>query len=324
MPLPEISGNGKQMDLFCGQLPTKPYCANDLTAGLRIRSIEHALKHQYIQPNHPNSKLWLVFDIDRPTCVAEITDDFNLPAPHIFTQNPANQHAHAFFGLETAVHLNKHSSSKAIRFAAAVDCAFTERMDADAQYCGLIAKNPMHERWRTYSTNAESYSLGEMSEYVDLAKYSDRRRSMPETGLGRNVNLFNRLRTWAYKAIRQGWPDADQWHHACFDRAVGYNRTSNPLPVSEVKSTATSVAKWTYRNFSSEGFSELQAHRGSLKGQAVRDEKLEQVIALKATGMKQKEIAERLDITPQTISNWLKNQKAISDSSPEGCSFTAH
>lgn len=48
---------------------------NDLTAELLIRSIEHLLKHQFIQPNHQNSNLWLVFDIDRATCVDEITDD---------------------------------------------------------------------------------------------------------------------------------------------------------------------------------------------------------------------------------------------------------
>jgi hypothetical protein len=179
-------------------------------------------------------------------------------------------------------------------------------MDADAQYCGLIAKNPMHERWRTYSINAESYSLGEMSEYVDLAKYGDRRRSMPETGLGRNVNLFNRLRLWAYKAIRQGWPDFDQWHRACFDRAVGYNQTSNPLPISEVKSTALSVAKWTYRNFNSAAFSELQAHRGSQKGQKVRDEKLARVIELQAAGWTRRMIAEEVGVDQSTITRWLK------------------
>jgi len=310
MPFRKNAEAVAQLDLFQQSLPVKPYCANDVTAGLHIRSVEHALKHQYIQPNHPNSKLWLVFDIDRPTCVHEITDDLNMPAPHIFAQNPDNGHAHAFYGLETAVHLNKNSSSKAIRFAAAVDCAFTVSLDADGQYCGLIAKNPVHKRWRTYSMNVESYSLGEMADYVELAQYGDRRRSMPDTGLGRNVNLFNRLRKWAYKAIRQGWPDSDQWHRACLDRAIGYNRTQNPLPVSEVKSTALSVAKWTYKRFSSEAFSDLQAHRGSLKGKSTRDEKLSRAIELKASGLNQRAIADELEISPQTISNWLKKSKS--------------
>jgi len=306
MPLPDFAGRVVQLDLFRSSLTPKPYCSNDLTTGLRIRSLEFALCCAYIQPNHPNSKIHMVYDIDRATCIDEITDDLNLPAPHIFVQNPDNLHAHAYYTLETAVHLNPNSSKKAIRFAAAVDCAFTTALDADAQFCGLIAKNPLHERWRTYAGNVASYSLTEMSEYVDLQRYGDRRRAMPETGLGRNVNLFNRLRKWAYKAIRQGWPDIDQWHRACLERAEAYNLTDNPLPANEVQHTAASVAKWTHRNMSPEGFSELQSVRGSRKGQKVRDEKLEQAVAMKLAGMSVRAIAKELEQSKSTIHDWLK------------------
>jgi len=306
MPSPDFAGRVVQLDLFRSSLTPKPYCTNDLTTGLRIRSLEYALRCQYIQPNHPNSKLWLVYDIDRATCIDEITDDLNLPAPHIFVQNPDNSHAHAYYGLETAVHLNPNSSKKAIRFAAAVDCAFTTALDADAQYCGLIAKNPVHERWRTYSGHVASYSLSEMSEFVDLERFGDRRRVMPETGLGRNVNLFNRLRKWAYKSIRQGWPDIDQWHRACLDRAEAYNLTDNPLPFNEVQHTAQSVAKWTHRYMSPKGFSEIQAVRGSRKGQKVRDEKLDRAVALRKAGMSVRAIAEELQLSKSRIHDWLK------------------
>ena len=157
---------------------------------------------------------------------------------------------------------------------------------------------------------AESYSLGEMSEYVDLTDYNDQRRLMPETGLGRNVNLFNRLRRWAYRAIRQGWPDYDQWHRACLDRAIGYNRTSNPLPVSEVKSTALSVAKWTHQRFNPAEFSELQAHRGSMKGQKIRSINLDQAVVYHEGGMPQRMIAKELGVSQKTISNWLRLSKS--------------
>lgn len=305
MALPDFAGRNSQLDLFRDSLPSKPYCSNDLTTGLRIRSMDTALRYAYIQPNHPNSKLWLVFDIDRPTCVSEITDDCDLPAPHIFVQNPANSHAHAYYGLETPVHLNQDSSLNAIRFAGAVDCAFTVQLDADAQYCGLIAKNPVHKRWRAYSITADSYSLGEMSEYVDLTHYNDRRKHLPETGLGRNVNLFNRLRKWSYQAIRQGWPDFDQWHQACYDRATGYNRTSNPLPVTEVKSTALSVAKWTHKRFTPAAFSELQASRGARKGKQVRDAHMQTVLDMREQGYSLRMIADYIGVNHQTISNWV-------------------
>ena len=299
-----------QLDLFKGSLPEKPYCTNDPTFGLRIRCVDHALRHRYLQPNHPNSKIWLVYDIDRATCVSEITDDFNLPAPHFFVQNPVNQHAHAYYGLEAAVHMNPQSSQKAIRFAAAVDCAFTVTMEADGQYSGLVAKNPAHEYWRTYTINSAPYDLGEMAEFVDLEAYGDRRRAMPETGLGRNVNLFNRLRQWSYKAIRQGWPNPTQWDRAVLDRAIGYNVTDNPLPLNEVRHTAKSVATWTYRRFSAEGFSEIQASRGAKKGKKRRDELFEKVLEMRSQGTTQKIIAEVLDVPKQTISDWLTKHRS--------------
>ena len=37
------------VDPFIASLPHKPYCANDLSFGLKIRNKEHALKHKHIQ-----------------------------------------------------------------------------------------------------------------------------------------------------------------------------------------------------------------------------------------------------------------------------------
>lgn len=295
-----------QRRIFKRSLSKKVYCSNDLTTGLRIRNVDAAINQRYIQHNHKNSRLWLVYDIDRPTCVDEITDDLDLPAPHFFVQNPKNNHAHLYYGLETPVHLNQNSSQKAIRFAGAVDCAMTNSMQADSQYAGLVAKNPLHEHWRTYTINSEMFSLGDLSEYLDLTQYGDKRKSFPDVGIGRNVNLFERLRRWSYKAIRQGWPDLDQWDRACFDRALAYNSTENPLPLSEVKATARSVAKWTHKNMSPEGFSQLQAARGALKGQSNRDANLQAVVEMSLQGHSQRVIADTLGLSKSSVDRWLK------------------
>ena len=294
-----------QLELFKGGLPVRPYCTNDPTTGLMIRTLDHALKRRYIQPNHPNSRLWLVYDVDRPTCVSELTDDLLLPAPHFFVQNPDNQHAHAYYGLETAVHMNPESSQAALRFAAAVDCALTCQMAADGQYSGLIAKNPAHEHWRTYTINSASYELGELAEYLDLEKYSDRRRSYPESGLGRNVNLFDKLRRWAYKSIRQGWPNEPQWHRAVLERANMYNVHDNPLPHNEVRHTATSVAKWVFRNFSAQAFRDTQAARGARKGKQRRDEMKPKALDMRSQGRSVRDISAALGVPKSTISRWV-------------------
>jgi hypothetical protein len=105
-----------------------------------------------------------------------------------------------------------------------------------------------------------------LSDYLDLSPYNARRR-IPDYGLGRNCNLFEKTRIWAYKAIRQGWPEYEQWKAAVLERALGYNaQIEAPLPVAEVKATAKSVAKWTYAHLSPAGFSRSQARKGTKGG----------------------------------------------------------
>ena len=120
------------------------------------------------------------------------------------------------------------------------------------------------------------------------------------------MNLFDRLRRWAYKAIRQGWPDEQQWHRAVFERANMYNVHDNPLPHNEVRHTATSVAKWVFRNFSRQAFSQVQASRGSRKGKALRDQLLPKALEMRSQGATQQAISDALGVTERTVRNWLK------------------
>lgn len=315
----------EQLKLFKNNLPKKPYCSNDPSNGLIIRSAETASKYRHIQPNHPNSKLWLMFDIDRPTGPEELTDELLLPAPTFWVQNPENNHAHALYALETPIHMNAYSSQGAIRYAAAVDVALSQKMEADAGYVGLICKNPLNEHWRTYAIGG-SYDLHDLSEYVDLSRFNDRRRNLPGVGLGRNCTLFDRLRSWAYKAIRQGWPDYERWLMAVEQRASAYNDFPAALDHSEVRHISKSVAKWTHKNLSQEGYDnyiqkliknthtpEIQSKRGKIGGvqSGIARKKKSENIAQKAfelrnQGIKQTEIAENLGISIRSVKTYLK------------------
>jgi len=266
----------EQLKLFKKNLPRKPYCSDDLESGLRIRNAANAALYRYIQPNNPNSKLWLLFDIDRATGPEELTDELLLPSPTLWVQNRKNGHAHALYALENAVHFNSNSSQSAIRYAAAIDVALSQKMNADAGYSGLICKNPLNDYWRTYATGGQ-YDLHDLSEFVDLNKYKDKRKNLPEIGLGRNCTVFNNLRLWSYKAIRQGWPDYDRWLMACEARASMYNNFKPGLDVSEIKQIAKSVAKWTYNHFSRDGFNgyidRLKAFTHSSEQQSIKGKK---------------------------------------------------
>ena len=157
-----------------------------------------------------------------------------------------------------------------------------------------------------------------LSDYLDLSPYNARRH-IPDYGLGRNCNLFERTRIWAYKAIRQGWPEYEQWKAAVLERALGYNsQFEAPLPVAEVKATAKSIAKWTFEHLSSAGFSCSQARKGAKGGKISKRpcgtgqskaDLLPTVLELKAEGLGNRAIAEALNISASTVSLYIRSDQ---------------
>lgn len=262
-----------QLALFRDRLPAKPYHTDDLHAGLQVRNAEHAALARYIQPNGPTHRYWLVYDIDRPGAAVDWSDR-GAPPPSITAMNPANGHAHLIYGLETSVRTAPDAKCAPLRYAAAVDCALQRVLGADPAYSSLICKNPLHPHWRVSSWEPRLYTLADLDSWLDLTPAKDRRKRLPDYGLGRNCNLFEQLRQWAYKAIRQGWPEFERWQAACFDRALMYNAGfATPLDHQEVKHIARSVAKWTHQRITPAAYAEwrsVQGQRGGKRSGEVR------------------------------------------------------
>lgn len=254
-----------QLALFRQRLPKRPYHTDDWGGGLSIAGAQRALKSRYIQHNGPTHKCWLVFDVDRPDALYDWRDR-DAPPPNIVPINPDNGHGHLIYGLEVPIRTAPDGRPDPLRYAAAVELALRDKLDADIGYSGLICKNPLHEHWQTHVWDDELYDLAQLSDWLDLGAYKDRRKKLPEYGLGRNCTLFERLRHWSYKAIRQGWPEYDRWMMAVEDRALGYNDFKSPLPQNEVMHTAKSVGNYTYKHFSPAGFRAWQAKQGSKGG----------------------------------------------------------
>ena len=94
-------------------------------------------------------------------------------------------------------------------------------------------------------------------------------RGSEVSGLGRNCELFDTVRQWSYKAIREFWAPnyKRQWNSAVYDQVEAINSQFKvPLPVSEVKAIAKSIANWTYREFTPEKFRHSQAKKGAKGG----------------------------------------------------------
>lgn len=239
-------------------------------------------------------------------------DDINAPAPNISVTNPENGHAHLIYGLALPVRTAPNGKSSPLRYAASIEAALREKLGADPGYSGLICKNPLHPHWFVKVWEPHLYDLNWLEDYLDLSAYSDKRKRLPEYGLGRNCTLFERTRLWAYKAIRQGWPDYDQWLNSVEQRATGYNVAfENPLSPAEVRNTSKSIARWVFREFSPEGFSQWQAVQGrkggKAKGKAYADKRA-QALDMSTEGMSQKAIAEALGIHRNSVRNYLMHK----------------
>ncbi|HBZ0709791.1 replicase [Klebsiella pneumoniae] len=276
--------NNAVLELFNDRLPHKPYFSDDLHFGVRIAGKERAILAKYIQFNQPHAMFWLGFDVDR-TGAAIDWSDRNAPAPTLTITNPENGHAHLLYALETPVRTAPDGKMKPLRYAAAVENALRKKLEADAGYSGLICKNPNHGHWKIAVWQPELYTLDWLADSLDLNAANDK-EIVSDYGLGRNCTLFDKTRKWAYRAIRQGWPEFEQWLKACYERASAYNlQFSAPLDEKEIHGIAKSIAKWTFINLTESSFndfvrvthtSDVQTLRGIASGKSRRAGSLEE------------------------------------------------
>lgn len=303
-----------QLPLFSpARVAHRPYCTNDPSSGVRIRSQAQAFGCSHIQANTPSLRFRMVFDIDRPGAVFA-AEDGGVAAPNWIAENPRNGHAHLSYEIAVPIVTSDAGRLEPVRFAAAVEQAYCRALDADKGYVGLICKNPLHPDWRIQTPRVEAYDLQEMSEWVTLKKLT--KAEEVETPLGRNVELFHRLRQWAYRNIKKH-SNYEQWLFFCQAQATAFNNFTTPLPLNEVSHTAKSVAKWVWRHFdtaaSDKRFSELQAFRGRAGGVKSGETRALQSDAhaikakeLYAQGMTQRAIAATIGVSQKTVSNLLR------------------
>ena len=315
----------RQLDLFRDQLPYRPFATDDFTFGLYRYPRLEALTKRFIQPNPTVLHWWLVFDVDRPGA-AHDWQLRDLPAPNITVENPGNGHAHLFYGLEVAVYKgDPFGHARAIYFLAAVEHALAKALEADLGYNGLTSKNPVHAAWRTLVWREDSYDLHELADWLDLEPI-DRRRRAPEYGVGRNVNLFNTVRIWSYRAVRRYWEGSfDAWFEAVLEHCATENTANDPpLAYAEFKHIAKSIARWTWDRFNPMAFSLIQSARGKRSGEIRRQQAEERrrrvaELAKHHPTASLRELARLAGVSKSTVGNALSGsvQRTISES-PQG------
>ena len=299
------------LEVFVDNLPRRPYCTDNPRLGQTVRSKEKALLFSHIQPNTSGKVVWLAYDVDH-TDGATIWDRLNAPPPTLSIKNRINGHAHLLYALETPVPRTQAARIRPLFYLAAVQEGLRRKLEADPGYSGRLCKNPLHERWETQSW-AGAYSLAHLSDWIVLPSPNDMKRRVrnPDyAGLGRNCELHERLRLEAYRLVKSYWiPNGfESFKDDVRRRADELNAEhfKEPLPMTEVKSLAASIARWVWSKFSSADFRKIQSVRGAKKGKVKRDLLMPRVLCLIGEGKSQREVAGIVGVAATTISNWLK------------------
>jgi hypothetical protein len=265
----------------------------------------------------PHSKKWLVYDVDRNSDFGMDWIEREVAPPNFAVVNPENGHAHYVYILQTPVYMSGKVSLRAINYLHAVDEALTAKLGADKAYTKLICKNPFHEDWQYFPFHYDQYTLKELAEKLKLKKVRARERVDLSDSYGRNCAIFDAVRHFAYRIIREYDYSFNEFFNKLHERASGLNdefrftSLKGKLLKSELCGIIKSIAKWCWSRFSFKGFKFWADERrtNSLKvRQKKMNDRREELIKIleKQPNLSNRKLANLLGCSESTVRNDLK------------------
>lgn len=304
------------LDQFINTIPNKPYASDNLNYGVKIYSKDAALLKVYLQPNHPYYLHNIVFDLDYEASLVEILySKTGLPLPNLIIENKENGRSHAIYQLKSPVFKTDASRQKPIIYLNAIHSTLQHVLDADANYTGLICKNPLNDRWRTNTLRHTPYSLDELANKleIDWKQISKPIKQEEAVGLGRNCYIFHKARHWSYVAIRKHrGATYSTWLQSVLDHCLKLNEgITEPLGYNEVKGISKSIARYCWKRdpHCYQEFIDRQTRKGRLGGKAKGESysvKRKLAVRYKASGMSYTEIADKLNVSRRSVIYWCK------------------
>ena len=229
----------------------------------------HALEHERIRL-HGNDRHFLMVDYDvKNGNTVKYHDHYDLE-PNFITYNPINLNHQAFWFLRDAVHVQNESKfNKPNLYLKAIERAYDDKYNGDKHFARYISRNPLHAFADTDWRHDNKYSLNELAEVVNLNQQRIKAGDRQVQGAGRNREVFDDLRKWAYKQDTDKI-SYEQWLNKVLIKAIGYNTYKTPMALNEVESIAKSVSQYTYQKSFNQGdytaFCARQAERGRKGG----------------------------------------------------------
>lgn len=235
-----------------------------------------AVQQRFIQANPRRFQNALVVDIDRASAVMDALEKpHEHPDPSWVIET--DRGAHVGWWLSSPVCRSEYAARKPMRYAARVQEGLVRTLDADPAYTGFITRNPVFSDLAPGEViwgSERAYELGEMRT-ATMPRQLPRKTENARTDLGRNCALFEEGRHEVYRLNRaMGFPHADALYRAALSHLLDLNSAipqaaGGPLDLAEVRSIASSMARWTAEHHTAAGFSEKQG-RAAEKSGAVR------------------------------------------------------
>lgn len=266
-----------------------------------------AVERTFIWTNPARLTKLIVLDIDSPDSEWLVKErvESGEPAPNYLTINPHSGHAHAMWVLAEPVVTSQKGSLRAQRYLADVTESMRERYEADAGYRGTSTRSPLSEEHVLSILATEPYTLADL-----MPDGSPRPRRAPaevSTFVGRNVDTFDTVRQWAYRAHRRH-QTFESFEQAVYLYAVQHNALyGTPMPGAEVRAISRSISRWVWRRFTT--FSERQSALGKRSGASRRAQavtKAEKARAMRDMGLGVQEIMDTLMVSRRSVYNYLK------------------
>ena len=273
---------------------------------------------------------------------ATFWEEVALPQPSFVVVNPANGHAHYVYLLRGWIRVDGTDPKdiNAVRYYAAIERAYTRALRADPGYAGLVHHNPLARGYTTLRGRPEPYSLHELASFVTLTSMP--RRQEPEIRCeGRNVETFDRLRCWAYRAVGE-WRCGSfaLWAEVVNERADAiasevreqHPGASHAFSDREVAGIAKSVAGWVWLRYDGANPTAVAARAAARRahdrkraaltrrahGSVTREEYLAEVQrrrvaarTLRDMGLAVDEIARRLGAGVRSIHRWVAELRSV-------------
>ena len=208
---------------LCGPSKTGPYKRRERAAALSSAP--------YIEVNPLCIQSLIVTDVDAGD-VSGLPQLVGLPPASwaVRTRNELGS-GHIGYALATPVVLTDAAHRRPINLLARVEWGIRDVLGGDTAYAGRIMKNPVspglfQDTLWPQDEIFPTYTLRELaSSLADLGALPSPGDPRPRaSGVGRNVDIFDRTRAWAYRAIKRYWNSGfSEWDEVVHAKATILN-----------------------------------------------------------------------------------------------------